>query len=117
MPIAEAQSQWVADLLGGRAILPPEWQMNQEIARYQAVTARRYARSTGPAIQVDFLAYLREIRKERRAGARRSPGRQRIIRPAGAGALLSGRPHDSMFPLPSVAGLIAVRQDPLPGGM
>ena len=56
MPIAEAQSQWVADLLGGRATLPPEWQMNQEIARYQAVTARRYARSTRSAIQVDFLA-------------------------------------------------------------
>jgi len=73
MPIAEIQSEWVADLLQGRAALPPEPQMNREIARYRAVTAKRYAHSTRDAIQVDFLAYLREIRKERQAGAKR-PG-------------------------------------------
>ena len=67
MPIAEIQSEWVADLLDGRAALPPEPQMNREIASYRAVTAKRYAHPTRHAIQVDFLAYLREIRKERRA--------------------------------------------------
>jgi dimethylaniline monooxygenase (N-oxide forming) len=36
------------------------------------VTAKRYARSTRHAIQVDFLAYLREIRRERQVGARRN---------------------------------------------
>jgi hypothetical protein len=46
--------------------------MNREIARYRAVTAKRYARSDRQAVQVDFLAYLREIRKERQAGAKRS---------------------------------------------
>jgi hypothetical protein len=71
MPVAEAQSQWVADLLEGRAALPPEPEMNREITRYRAATARRYARSGGDAIQVDFLPYLREIRKERTAGAKR----------------------------------------------
>jgi len=72
MPIAEIQSEWVADLLQGRATLPPEPQMNREIARYRTVTATRYARSSRPAIQVDFLPYLREIARERQAGARRS---------------------------------------------
>lgn len=72
MPIAEAQSQWVADLLQGRATLPHEQEMNREIARYRTASARRYTRSTRPVIQVDFLAYLREIRRERQAGARRS---------------------------------------------
>ena len=71
MPIAEIQSQWVADLLQGRATLPPQPQMNREIARYRAMTTKRYARSTRDTIQVDFLAYLREIRRERRTGARR----------------------------------------------
>src|SRR5262249_57863885 len=65
MPLAEAQSHWVADLLQGRAALPPQPAMNREIARYRAVTARRYAHSTRHLIQVDFLAYLREIRRER----------------------------------------------------
>lgn len=68
MPIAEIQSQWVADLLEGRRSLPPDQEMNREIARYRAATARRYGRSAGHAIQVDFLGYLREISKER-AGA------------------------------------------------
>ena len=80
MPLAEAQSHWVADLLQGRAALPPVPAMNREIARYRAVTAKRYAHSTRHLIQVDFLAYLREIRRERRAGARR--GRARWTAPA-----------------------------------
>jgi hypothetical protein len=68
----------VADLLQGRATLPPESQMNREIARYRAMTAKRYARSTRDTIQVDFLAYLREIRGERRRGSKRN-GASRAI--------------------------------------
>jgi dimethylaniline monooxygenase (N-oxide forming) len=91
MPMAEIQSEWIADLLEGRATLPPEREMNREIARYRAVTAKRYARSTRHAIQVDFLAYLREIRRERQVGARRNgvsrtiavaPPAPRILQPA-----------------------------------
>jgi len=78
MPIAEIQSQWVADLLAGRAALPPEPEMNHEIARYRSATAKRYRRPAEQAIQVDFLAYIREIRRERRAGARRN-GASRAI--------------------------------------
>jgi dimethylaniline monooxygenase (N-oxide forming) len=94
MPIAEIQSEWVADLLQCRAALPPESEMNREIARYHAVTAGRYVRSSRHTIQVDFLAYLREIRKERRAGARRngafratptsSPHPAQLVRAAGS---------------------------------
>jgi hypothetical protein len=87
MPVAEAQSQWIADLLDGRAALPPEPEMNREITRYRTATARRYERSGGQAIQVDFLPYLREIRKERAAGARRRLAGARYRRaPAGSGA-------------------------------
>jgi dimethylaniline monooxygenase (N-oxide forming) len=74
MPVAEAQSQWVADLLDGWAALPPEPEMNREITSHRTATARRYGRSGGHAIHVDFLPYLREIRKEREAGARRRRG-------------------------------------------
>src|SRR5215469_6353458 len=65
MPIAEAQSQWVADLLEGRATLPSQVQMHREITGYRRAAARRYGPSAKHAIQVDFLAYLREIRRER----------------------------------------------------
>ena len=81
MPLAEAQSHWVADLLQGRAVLPPQPEMNREIAAYRGATARRYARSARHLIQVDFLPYLREIRAERQAGARRGrAGRERADR-------------------------------------
>jgi len=90
MPIAEIQSQWVADLLQGRATLPPEPEMNQEIARYRAATAKRYVRPGRHTIQVDFLAYLREIRKERRAGVRRN----RASRPMTVDPRPSRRPWD-----------------------
>jgi hypothetical protein len=92
IPIAEAQSHWVADLLQGRAALPPAARMSREIAGYHAAIARRYAPSSRPPIQVDFLAYQREIRRERRAGAARvPPGGQRdgsstTVRPAAAAA-------------------------------
>jgi thioredoxin reductase len=54
-----------------RATLPPQARMDREIAGYRAATFRRYGRRGRNAIQVDFLPYLREIRKERQAGAAR----------------------------------------------
>ncbi|HEY7430548.1 MAG TPA: NAD(P)-binding domain-containing protein [Streptosporangiaceae bacterium] len=79
MPVAEVQSEWVADLLEGRAALPPGPRMDREIARYRAATSKRYTRSTRPLIQVDFQSYLREIRRERRKSTMRhgtAPGRR-----------------------------------------
>jgi dimethylaniline monooxygenase (N-oxide forming) len=72
MPIAEAQAQWVADLLEGRAALPHPARMIREIDRHRAVAARRYDRAAQPGIRVDFLPYLGEIRRERIAGAKRA---------------------------------------------
>ncbi|HEV2377116.1 MAG TPA: NAD(P)-binding domain-containing protein [Streptosporangiaceae bacterium] len=65
MPVAEAQSEWVADLLEGCAGLPSRAEMEREITRYRVVTTRRYPYCAHP-IQVDFLAYQRELRRERR---------------------------------------------------
>ncbi|OEV05750.1 NAD(P)-binding domain-containing protein [Streptomyces oceani] len=72
MPMAEAQSEWVADLLEGRAKLPGHTDMAKEIEAYQSSVARRYVKSSRHTIQVDFRKYLKELRKERRAGARRA---------------------------------------------
>ena len=109
MPIAEVQSEWVADLLQGRAALPPEPQMNREIARYRAMTAKRYASSARNTIQVDFLAYLREIRRERRKGAKRN-GVSRATRCGGSACgwprRRSRSPADA-----AAAGPVGVRDD------
>jgi dimethylaniline monooxygenase (N-oxide forming) len=71
MPIAEAQSEWVADLLGGRAALPTAAEMREEIAGYERKMRKRYVASKRHTIQVDFHPYLREIRRERKAAAQR----------------------------------------------
>ena len=69
MPIAEAQSEWVADLLQGRASLPPVEEMRSEISAHEKAMRKRFVASKRHTIEVDFHPYLREIRRERkRAG-------------------------------------------------
>ncbi len=71
MPLAEAQSEWVADLLEGKATLPPAAEMRREIGDYSRAMRKRYVASKRHTIQVDFLDHLSELKKERAAGARR----------------------------------------------
>ncbi len=65
MPLAEAQAEWIADVLMGRAVLPPRATMEREITRDQGAMARRYVGSARHTIQVDYDAYLRTIARER----------------------------------------------------
>ena len=66
MPLAEAQAEWVADLLQGRAALPPAGEMRREIANEERRMGRRFVSSKRHTVEVDFHPYLREIRRERR---------------------------------------------------
>ena len=68
MPIAEAQSEWVADLLEGKVELPDQERMRRVIEREDRRMARRYVASKRHTIQVDFMPYMRTIRRERRRG-------------------------------------------------
>jgi cation diffusion facilitator CzcD-associated flavoprotein CzcO len=68
MPIAEAQSEWVADLLEGKAKLPDPETMRRVIRREDERMAKRYVASKRHTIQVDFHPYMRTIRRERRGG-------------------------------------------------
>jgi hypothetical protein len=71
MPLAEAQAEWVADLLGGRGTLPSPTEMRSEIASSETKMRKRYIASKRHTIQVDFQPYLREIRRERKRAAQR----------------------------------------------
>lgn len=73
MPIAEAQSEWIVDLLTGRAALPPAPEMRKEIADYERWMDKRFVSSKRHTIEVDFHPYLREIRKERKRSASAQP--------------------------------------------
>jgi cation diffusion facilitator CzcD-associated flavoprotein CzcO len=66
MPIAERQSEWVADLLEGKAALPEPDRMERAIEREDAALRKRYVASSRHTIQVDFHAYMRQLERERR---------------------------------------------------
>lgn len=66
IPLAEAQCEWIADLLSGRATLPPAGEMKREIAKEERKQAKRFVASKRHTVEVDFHPYLREIRRERK---------------------------------------------------
>jgi dimethylaniline monooxygenase (N-oxide forming) len=72
MPLAEAQAEWVADLLSGQGTLPSPVDMREAIAETEQKMRKRYVASKRHTIQVDFQPYLRELRRERRRAAQRA---------------------------------------------
>ena len=74
MPLAEAQSEWIADVLEGKVELPDSERMRRYIVRDREAMAKRYVASKRHTIQVDFEPYMRSLRRERR-GRRFSLGR------------------------------------------
>ncbi|HEY8810536.1 MAG TPA: NAD(P)-binding domain-containing protein [Solirubrobacterales bacterium] len=66
MPIAEAQSEWIADLLTSKAALPSVPEMRKEIADYDRWLNKRFVASKRHTVEVDFHPYLRDIRRERK---------------------------------------------------
>ncbi len=69
MPLAEAQAEWVADLLSGRARLPSPEEMRREIDVAEEKQRKRFVASKRHTVEVDFYPYLREIRRERKRAA------------------------------------------------
>ena len=68
---AEAQAEWVGDLVTGVGALPPVPEMRQQIAAYDETLRKRYVASKRHTIQVDFHPYLRELKRERKRAAQR----------------------------------------------
>jgi Flavin-binding monooxygenase-like len=66
MPLAEAQSEWIADLLTGKAALPPAPDMRKEITDYDRWLKKRFVSSKRHTIEVDFHPYMRDIHRERK---------------------------------------------------
>jgi dimethylaniline monooxygenase (N-oxide forming) len=66
MPLAEAQSEWIADVLEGKVELPSPERMHRVLEREDRRMRRRYVASTRHTIQVDFYPYMRTIKRERR---------------------------------------------------
>ena len=88
MPIAELQSEWIADVLEGNVALPEPDEMKRVIKREDRRMRRRYVASKRHTIQVDFHPYMRVLRRERK--------RKRGLRRA-----LAERSHELRLPAPA----------------
>ena len=66
MPLAELQSEWVADVLEGSVRLPDRATMTTDIAEEQAAMRRRYVASKRHTIQVDGVPYKAQLKAERK---------------------------------------------------
>ena len=69
MPLAEAQSVLVADLLTGRYALPAEAELRSQMAADDAAYKKRFYTSARHTMEVDFDHYLWELDRERVRGA------------------------------------------------
>jgi cation diffusion facilitator CzcD-associated flavoprotein CzcO len=87
MPIAERQSEWIADLIEGGVALPDRTAMRREIARERRALRRRYVASKRHTIQVDFWPYMHQLASERERGRRtwQTPPRRRAGTPTEQG--------------------------------
>jgi hypothetical protein len=72
MPLAQAQSEWVADYLAGRYHLPSDSALRKDVRDERERMFKRYVRSKRHTMQVDFDDYLVALEKERKAGAARA---------------------------------------------
>ena len=80
MPLAEAQAEWVADLVSGQGALPSYDEMRRQIRVYDERVEKRYVASKRHTIEVDFHKYRAEIAKERRAARDRvSPPTRHLL--------------------------------------
>ncbi len=72
MPLAEAQSEWIADYLEGKYALPSPSDMKEDMDREREQMFNRYVKSKRHTMQVDFDDYLFQLDKEKQRGARRA---------------------------------------------
>ena len=93
MPLAEAQAEWVGDLVAGEGALPSSDEMRAQIAGYDEQLCARYVASKRHTIQVDFHKYQRRDRARARgvAGPGQRDGAGAGTRGAGRGTGLAAR--------------------------
>ncbi|MBO0979934.1 NAD(P)/FAD-dependent oxidoreductase [Microbacterium sp. SD291] len=72
MPLAEAQSAWIAEHVSGRYVAPPRDEIRRQMLADHQRNRRQFYTSARHTMEVDFDHYLWDLGRERRRGARRA---------------------------------------------
>ncbi len=75
MPLAEVQSEWMAEYLLGEYALPSTADLQADIEHERAAMFKRYLKSKRHTMEVDFDEYIYQLAKERKRGKRRAAAR------------------------------------------
>ena len=71
-PLAEAQAEWIADLLEGTSALPSPGDMWASIEATERRVRERFVESRRHTLEVDVFPYTRTLARERRTGRARA---------------------------------------------
>ena len=77
MPIAERQSEWIADVIEGKVAVPGRDEMLTTIAKERRAVERRYVASKRHTIQVDGPQYMHLLARERKRNRVRGAATER----------------------------------------
>ncbi|MDQ6656933.1 MAG: NAD(P)-binding domain-containing protein [Actinomycetota bacterium] len=69
MPLAQAQSEWIAEMLTGQYVSPPRETISRQLRREHQRNKSRFYASDRHTMEVDFDNYLWDLKRERRRGA------------------------------------------------
>ena len=73
MPLAEAQSAWIAEILTGDYVLPSDAVIRRQMAAEHERDRKQFYASPRHTMEVDFDHYLWDLERERKAGRARVP--------------------------------------------
>ena len=72
MPIAEAQSAWIAETLSGAYVPPPDSVVRRQMLAEHERDAKQFYPSPRHTLEVDFDHYLWDLGRERKRGRARA---------------------------------------------
>lgn len=72
MPLAELQSIWISKYLLGEYALPPRQAFLRDITTEREAERKRFGNSPRHTMEVDYLPYVRGVKKEMQRGAKRA---------------------------------------------
>ena len=72
MPVAEAQSAWIAETLAGRYVPPSDAAIRRQMAAEHERDTKQFYASPRHTLEVDFDHYLWDLERERKKGRARA---------------------------------------------
>ena len=75
MPLAQAQGEWVAEIINGEVQLPAQQHIRSRMKDEHERNLKQFYASPRHTMEVDFDNFIWDMKRERKAGRARAPAR------------------------------------------